>query len=134
MRPIKLGAMVDGNWIVESGLKAGDKVIVSNLQKIRPGAPVKIANAPTGRKPASRIRPRRPEPAHAERTRDMARFFIDRPIFAWVVSLGILLAGFIALRALPIEQYPEVAPPSLDHQRRLSRRRCRDARSRTSPR
>ena len=43
----------------------------------------------------------------------MARFFIDRPIFAWVVSLGILLSGFIALRALPIEQYPEVAPPSL---------------------
>ena len=43
----------------------------------------------------------------------MARFFIDRPIFAWVVSLGILLAGFLALRALPIEQYPEVAPPSL---------------------
>ncbi|GGD74322.1 efflux RND transporter permease subunit [Croceicoccus mobilis] len=43
----------------------------------------------------------------------MARFFIDRPIFAWVISLGILLAGFIALRALPIEQYPEVAPPSL---------------------
>ncbi|WP_375289022.1 multidrug efflux RND transporter permease subunit [Qipengyuania sp.] len=43
----------------------------------------------------------------------MARFFIDRPIFAWVVSLAILLAGIIALRALPIEQYPEVAPPSL---------------------
>ena len=43
----------------------------------------------------------------------MARFFIDRPIFAWVVSLGILLSGFIALRARPIEQYPEVAPPSL---------------------
>ncbi|QSB44741.1 multidrug efflux RND transporter permease subunit [Tsuneonella flava] len=43
----------------------------------------------------------------------MARFFIDRPIFAWVVSLGILLAGFLALRALPVEQYPEVAPPSL---------------------
>ena len=43
----------------------------------------------------------------------MARFFINRPIFAWVVSLGILLAGFISLRALPIEQYPEVAPPSL---------------------
>ena len=43
----------------------------------------------------------------------MARFFIDRPIFAWVVSLGILLAGFIALQSLAIEQYPEVAPPSL---------------------
>lgn len=43
----------------------------------------------------------------------MSRFFIDRPIFAWVIAIGIFIAGFIALRALPIEQYPEVAPPSL---------------------
>jgi len=43
----------------------------------------------------------------------MAHFFIDRPIFAWVVSLAILLAGLLALRVLPVEQYPEVAPPSL---------------------
>ncbi|ASK87570.1 multidrug efflux RND transporter permease subunit [Sphingorhabdus sp. SMR4y] len=43
----------------------------------------------------------------------MPRYFIDRPIFAWVIALGILLFGFIALRQLPIEQYPEVAPPSL---------------------
>lgn len=43
----------------------------------------------------------------------MSRFFIDRPIFAWVISLGILLAGVLALRVLPVEQYPEVAPPSL---------------------
>jgi multidrug efflux pump len=43
----------------------------------------------------------------------MPRFFIDRPIFAWVIALGVFLSGFIALRNLPIEQYPEVAPPSL---------------------
>ena len=41
------------------------------------------------------------------------RFFIDRPIFAWVVSLCILLGGVLTLQALPIEQYPTVAPPSL---------------------
>ncbi|RBP50635.1 efflux RND transporter permease subunit [Arenicella xantha] len=41
------------------------------------------------------------------------KFFIDRPIFAWVVALTILLAGFTALRALPVEQYPSIAPPSL---------------------
>jgi len=41
------------------------------------------------------------------------RFFIDRPIFAWVMALCILLAGALTLRALPIEQYPTVAPPSL---------------------
>ncbi|WP_121119514.1 efflux RND transporter permease subunit [Croceibacterium ferulae] len=43
----------------------------------------------------------------------MSRFFIDRPIFAWVIALGILLSGIIAMRALPIEQYPDIAPPSL---------------------
>jgi multidrug efflux pump len=43
----------------------------------------------------------------------IARFFIDRPVFAWVIALGIALAGLMALRALPIEQYPSVAPPSL---------------------
>ncbi|WP_129645380.1 efflux RND transporter permease subunit [Peristeroidobacter agariperforans] len=41
------------------------------------------------------------------------RFFIDRPIFSWVIALGILLAGALALRSLPIEQYPAIAPPSL---------------------
>ncbi|HEY0685415.1 MAG TPA: efflux RND transporter permease subunit [Steroidobacter sp.] len=41
------------------------------------------------------------------------RFFIDRPIFSWVIALGILLAGMLALRSLPIEQYPDIAPPSL---------------------
>jgi multidrug efflux pump len=42
-----------------------------------------------------------------------SRYFIDRPIFAWVIALAILLAGVLALRTLPIEQYPDVAPPSL---------------------
>jgi multidrug efflux pump len=42
-----------------------------------------------------------------------SRFFIDRPVFSWVIALGILLAGIIALRSLAIEQYPAIAPPSL---------------------
>jgi hypothetical protein len=41
------------------------------------------------------------------------RFFIDRPVFAWVIALGIALAGLLALGQLPIEQYPSIAPPSL---------------------
>lgn len=41
------------------------------------------------------------------------RFFIDRPVFAWVVALLISLVGLIALRSLPVEQYPSVAPPAL---------------------
>jgi multidrug efflux pump len=41
------------------------------------------------------------------------RFFIDRPIFSWVIALAIILAGGLALLSLPIEQYPSIAPPSL---------------------
>jgi len=43
----------------------------------------------------------------------MSRFFIDRPIFAWVVALVIMLAGALAIFELPIAQYPNIAPPQI---------------------
>ena len=43
----------------------------------------------------------------------MARFFIDRPIFAWVIAIIIMLAGLLALTQLPISRYPTIAPPSV---------------------
>ncbi len=43
----------------------------------------------------------------------MLRFFIDRPIFSAVVSIIIVLAGLMALRVLPVEQYPDVVPPQI---------------------
>ena len=43
----------------------------------------------------------------------MAKFFIDRPIFAWVISLLIMLMGVLAIQKLPVAQYPSVAPPSV---------------------
>ena len=43
----------------------------------------------------------------------MARFFIDRPIFAWVIALVIMLAGSLSIMDLPIEQYPTIAPPAV---------------------
>ncbi|WP_036169329.1 efflux RND transporter permease subunit [Massilia sp. 9096] len=43
----------------------------------------------------------------------MARFFIDRPIFAWVIALFIMVLGGVAIKQLPIAQYPTVAPPSI---------------------
>jgi multidrug efflux pump len=47
------------------------------------------------------------------RIMDFSRFFIDRPIFAAVLSLLILIAGLIAIPLLPISEYPEVVPPSV---------------------
>ena len=43
----------------------------------------------------------------------MARFFIDRPVFAWVLAIITMLAGVMAITSLPIQQYPTVAPPSV---------------------
>jgi len=43
----------------------------------------------------------------------MSRFFIDRPIFAWVIAIVIMLAGALAINNLPIAQYPTIAPPSV---------------------
>ncbi|MBN7121263.1 MULTISPECIES: efflux RND transporter permease subunit [Erwinia] len=43
----------------------------------------------------------------------MAKFFIDRPIFAWVIAIIIMLMGVLSILKLPIEQYPNVAPPAV---------------------
>ncbi len=43
----------------------------------------------------------------------MARFFINRPIFAWVIAIVIMLAGALAVMTLPVAQYPTIAPPSV---------------------
>ena len=44
----------------------------------------------------------------------MSRYFIDRPIFAWVIAIIIMLAGVGAIATLPIAQYPDVAPPQVN--------------------
>ncbi|MCA0979484.1 efflux RND transporter periplasmic adaptor subunit [Qipengyuania flava] len=59
-RPVKLGQLIGDDWVVESGLNPGDQVIVSNLQKLQPGMPVKVANTRTGQqapaKPAAKAK------------------------------------------------------------------------------
>ncbi|MEW6117208.1 MAG: efflux RND transporter permease subunit [Nitrospirota bacterium] len=43
----------------------------------------------------------------------MSRFFIDRPIFAWVIAIMVMLAGLLAIKTLPVSQYPPIAPPQI---------------------
>ena len=43
----------------------------------------------------------------------IARFFIDRPVLAWVISVVIVLIGLIAAGLLPIAQYPQITPPTV---------------------
>jgi multidrug efflux pump subunit AcrB len=43
----------------------------------------------------------------------MARFFIDRPVFALVIAIVIMLAGVLSILTLPVAQYPSIAPPAI---------------------
>ena len=43
----------------------------------------------------------------------MPRFFINRPIFAWVIAIMVMLAGLLAINTLPVSQYPPIAPPQI---------------------
>jgi multidrug efflux pump len=44
----------------------------------------------------------------------MSRFFIERPVFAWVIAMAIMLAGALSIITLPVMQYPTIAPPSVN--------------------
>ncbi|MEH2919778.1 efflux RND transporter permease subunit [Samsonia erythrinae] len=44
----------------------------------------------------------------------MAKFFIDRPIFAWVLAIIVMLTGLLAIVKLPVAQYPTIAPPAIE--------------------
>ena len=43
----------------------------------------------------------------------LSRFFLDRPVFAWVIAIAMMLAGGLAIYSLPVSQYPPIAPPSI---------------------
>jgi len=43
----------------------------------------------------------------------LSKFFLERPVFAWVIAIIIMLVGGLAIYSLPISQYPPIAPPSI---------------------
>ena len=63
----------------------------------------------------------------------MSGFFLDRPVFAWVIAIAMMLAGALAIYNLPISQYPPIAPPSIWITRHLPRRVGRDRRGQRRP-
>ena len=115
-RPVRLGAIHDGLRAIEDGLKAGERVIVVGLQQVRPGAvvepklvdmPVSSARSP-GASASVRVAQGLRMAGSFERTNSgqgtraasrcgglvmLARFFIDRPVLAWVISIVIVLLG-----------------------------------------
>ncbi len=108
---IAVDRAIGEKWLVASGLAAGDRVIVEGMQKVRPGPRQRPSpsglTAPRQGRPPGRLRP-------INRGYMMlSKFFLDRPVFAWVIAIIIMLAGALAIYRLPVAQYPPVAPPSI---------------------
>ena len=92
-RPVKLGVRQGPDWLVKSGVNAGERIVVEGLLKARPGSAVKPVVV-TVEELAKEADANRPGPAGcAVGGAAMSQFFIDRPIFAIVVALVITLAG-----------------------------------------
>ena len=120
-RNVELGNQRGDMRIITAGLQAGEQVIVKGLQRVRPGQKVE-AEAETSQDCGSfTCQTRRRDEAcrfAAKRGQTgavagMAKFFINRPIFAAVISVIITLAGGIAVVLLPVAQYPEITPPTV---------------------
>ena len=107
---MKLGRLTDGMQLVADGLKPTDWVVVNGIQRVRDGMKVQPSASPCPE-------PRLKYTIRCPRTREggpmFSHLFIDRPIFATVLSIVIVIVGTVALTQLPIAQYPEVAPPTI---------------------
>ena len=107
-KPVTLGPLVDGLRVVREGLAATDKVVLDGLANpmVRPGAKVVPQKGEISRRKAANDRSAQPM--------RFSHFFIDRPIFASVLSIIILIVGGIAQFGLPVAEYPEIAPPTVN--------------------
>ena len=97
-RPVRIYRELPDGYIVRKGLAAGDRIVVDGVIRVRPGNvvnPVPFTAARRGRQAM------------------ISKFFIDRPVFASVLSIVIVLAGLVAMRVLPISQYPQIVPPEV---------------------
>ena len=109
--------------MIEEGLKPGERVIVNGLQQVRSGMTVEPKLVDMPRRDPKSEPSKSDEPLQAVRIpitltdREarvmLARFFIDRPVLAWAISIVIILLGAIAAALLPVAQYPEITPPTV---------------------
>ena len=117
---VTLGGLYDGLQVVTSGLTAKERVVISGMQRADPEQKPRPnwsrcprrRRQPSRRQPPRRSRPSpRPNRASPKDLSMLARFFIDRPIFAWVLSLVIILVGGVAAFTLPMDMYPGLPRP-----------------------
>ena len=96
--------------MIKDGLAADDRVIVNGLMRAKPGQKVTPQTGSAAPRQAGRQRGAEIGAAIMR----ISHFFIDRPIFAGVLSIVFVILGGVAFMRLPIAQYPEIAPPVIN--------------------
>ena len=105
-REVTPGEQVGDKRVIEKGLEWNERFVVEGLQRARPGEKV----APENHSPPRKLRRIRPPPLSE---RMLSRFFIERPIFANVIAVVTMIFGAVAVKNLPVEQYPQITPPTV---------------------
>ena len=109
-RNVKTGPAVESLRAIDKGLTGKEWVIVNGLLKAAPGRQV------TPEREAAHARQRggaRPIASPEEDGAVISEFFIERPIFANVIALITVIIGAVCLYVLPVAQYPEIVPPTI---------------------
>ena len=104
LRSVTLGDRVGQDYIVTDGVKVGERVIVEGIQKARPGSTVNATERPVSS-----------ETENVEkRSLAVAKYFIHHPVTAIVISLILMIAGGLSIGTLPVAQYPQISPPTVE--------------------
>ncbi len=138
--PVSVSQTISGWAVIESGLTTDSRVVIDGLQRARPGLEVIATDKqlevddqallrgfspPIARLKLPRMVAKRGLPKSNESNESnhlMSRFFIYRPIFASVISIIIVIAGFVSFGSLPVAKFPPIAPPTVSVTRSLSGR------------
>ena len=113
---MQLGTTAENDVVVDEGLKAGERIVVDGILKVQPGALVKGVPLRCGSRAEALPRSTGADGRCGKDEKApvmISNFFIDRPLFAMVVSAFIVIAGLAAFRALPISMYPDITPPTV---------------------
>ena len=112
---VTLGQLTSDNLrVIKDGIGPDDRIVVSGLMQARPGAEGAAGGAGREARPGrSGRRAATGQVAGRKKPMRISHFFIDRPIFASVVSIVFVILGGVAFFRLPVAQYPEIAPPTI---------------------
>ena len=112
-RVVTADRAINGEWLITSGLAAG------RPRGARRPAEDQAGRGGQGRSGGRAGDERRHAGGRERRSREalgvrmLSRFFIDRPIFAWVIAIITMIAGGLSVFGLPVRQYPAIAPPTV---------------------